>query len=84
MKVFTTKRFDRDYAKLSSELKNRVDEKLKFLIVNPEHSSLQFKKMQGTKIWEMKLTKGYRITFDKTSDTYILRRVGTHDILRRP
>jgi len=41
--------------------------------------------MEGAKdIWEMRVTANYRITFQTTGDTAILRRVGSHDVLRRP
>ncbi len=41
--------------------------------------------VEGRKIWEARLTRGYRFTFVIDGDTYILRRVGSHDeTLRRP
>lgn len=33
-------------------------------------------------IWEGRITKSYRFTYHTEGDTYILRRVGTHDILK--
>jgi hypothetical protein len=35
-------------------------------------------------IWEGRITQGYRFTFQIVGDIYLLRRIGTHDILRRP
>jgi len=36
-------------------------------------------------IWEMSITMNYRVTFEyKTANTILLRKVGTHDILRTP
>ena len=35
-------------------------------------------------IWEARVTKGYRLTFEIVDDVYLLRRVGTHDILKKP
>ncbi len=35
-------------------------------------------------IWEAKVTKGYRFTFQIEEQTYLIRRVGPHDILRSP
>ena len=41
--------------------------------------------MRGTQdIWEFRVTRGYRLTLNITSDGYILRKVGTHDTLRQP
>jgi mRNA-degrading endonuclease YafQ of YafQ-DinJ toxin-antitoxin module len=39
--------------------------------------------MQGLKdIWEASMTMSYRLTFQRAGDTIILRRVGTHDVLK--
>jgi len=35
-------------------------------------------------IWEGRITKSYRFTYQIEGDTYVLRRVGTHDILKNP
>lgn len=35
-------------------------------------------------IWEGRVTGGYRFTFQIEGDVYILRKVGTHDILKKP
>ncbi len=41
--------------------------------------------MEGTHdIWEGRITKGYRFTFQVHQDSYLLRRIGTHDILTAP
>lgn len=39
---------------------------------------------EGRDIWEARVTQGYRFTFAIEGDTYILYRVGPHDIERRP
>ena len=50
---------------------------------NSRHNSLGVKKMQGTwGIWEMRISKSYRLTFQKKGEAVILRNVGTHDILK--
>jgi len=52
---------------------------------NPRHPSLRMKKMEGfSSIWEIRVTEGYRLTLQVDGDTYLLRRVGSHDILKRP
>jgi hypothetical protein len=40
--------------------------------------------LEGRDIWEARVTGGYRFTFVIEGDTYILRRVGAHDIERQP
>jgi len=40
--------------------------------------------MKGLKdIWEASVTMSYRITFHRSGDTALLRRIGTHDILKK-
>jgi mRNA-degrading endonuclease RelE of RelBE toxin-antitoxin system len=85
MKVQTTRPFDRDYAGLPEEFKERVDKQLALLMTNPRHPSLQLKRIRGTAdIWEVRVTAAYRLTLQVAGDTYILRRVGPHDVLRQP
>lgn len=85
MKLLPTERFRRDYLRLSEEIQDQIDGKLDLFLLSPRHPSLQVKKMQGTAdIWELRVSLGYRLTFQIQGDRYILRRVGTHDILRKP
>ena len=35
-------------------------------------------------IWEGRISSGYRFTFHIKIDMYILRKVGTHDVLLNP
>lgn len=85
MRLFTTKPFERDYAALPERIKELAKEKLTILIENPHHPSLRIKKMEDPRdIWEGRITKSYRFTFQMESDTYVLRRIGAHDILKRP
>ena len=53
------------------------------LLENPRHPSLQVKKMKGyDNRWEGRVTLHYRFTFSIDGDTYVLFRVGTHDLLK--
>ena len=46
---------------------------------------MNLKKMQDPRdIWECRITMSYRFTLQIGDDTYILRKVGTHDVLRNP
>ena len=84
MKLVFTHSFIRDYQALPDNLK-AVDNKLKLFLGNQRHPSLKIKKMQDPRdIWEGRITQGYRFTFQMAGEVCILRRLGTHDILRTP
>jgi mRNA-degrading endonuclease RelE of RelBE toxin-antitoxin system len=85
MKLFFTHSFIRDYQALPEPLRKSGDKKLKLFLDNPRHPSLNIKKMQDPReIWEGRITKGYRFTLQMDGETCLLRRLGTHDILRTP
>ncbi|MBI4689215.1 MAG: hypothetical protein HY754_02940 [Nitrospirae bacterium] len=80
-----TKRFVKDYAVLPDELKGRTEKAVSILLKGTHHPSLRLKKMEGRQgIWEIRVSDSYRLTFQISGDTYILRRVGTHDVLKKP
>jgi len=85
MKFILEPSFKEDFKRLTPQLKRRTEKSLQLLANNPCYHSLHFKKMQGTKdIWEVRVSKGYRITLQLTGTSYRLRHVGSHDRLRRP
>jgi addiction module RelE/StbE family toxin len=85
MRVAFTKPFKKDYKKLPSHIQEQTDKQIERLLENQNHPSLQIKKMAGHEsVWEARVTLDYRMTFQISDDTYMLRRVGTHPILRRP
>jgi addiction module RelE/StbE family toxin len=85
MRISFTKNFVREYRKLPEEIQKNVDKQLEMLMENPRHPSLNLKKMQDPRgIWECRVTYSYRFTFQIEDDTYILRKVGTHDTLKNP
>lgn len=68
-----TETFIRLYKKLPQEIKERT------------HPSLGHKKMAGQEsIYEVRVTKNYRLTYQKVGDIAYLRKIGTHDLLRNP
>lgn len=82
--VFTA-RFERLFRKLPQSIRRATYEKLDMLLSDPSHPSLRVKRVKGTvDIWETSVTMNYRITFEIAGETVILRRIGTHDILRSP
>ena len=80
MKLLFTYSFIRDYHALPDQLQKTVDKKLKLFLSNQRHPSLNIKKMQDPRdIWEGRITKGYRFTFQMEGEVCILRRLGTHE-----
>ena len=78
-------RFERGYRQLSPELKPRVQKALFQMEQNPRHPGLRVKRMQGTAdIWETRVTRSCRITFNWEGDLLLLRTVGDHDVLKHP
>jgi len=76
--------FRTDYRRLPREIQERVDQALLKLEADPPHPSLRVKKIRGTRdIWEARVTLAYRLTFQQEENILVLRRVGTHNILRK-
>lgn len=87
MKIVFTKPFVEDYRGLPHEIQLLVDKSLLFLEENPKHPSLRIKKILGTseKIFEGRVSRDYRFTFQIEKDIYLLRRVGPHNrALKKP
>jgi mRNA-degrading endonuclease YafQ of YafQ-DinJ toxin-antitoxin module len=85
MRIQTTGPFDRDFQLLPETIKGQTEKQLRLLLEDPHHPSLRMKKIKGhPKIWEGRITKSYRFTFQISGETYLLRRIGTHNILKTP
>lgn len=85
MLLLRTARFRKDYRGLPLEVRKRVRQALERFVSDPSHPSLRVKKMEGASgIWELRVSASYRITFEPSGGGVLLRRVGAHDVLRRP
>ena len=85
MRVARDPSFIRDFAGLPAAIQERAEKKLALFLTNPRHPSLQTHKMEGShEIWEGRITDDYRFTFRIAGDLYQLRRIGTHEIYKRP
>jgi mRNA-degrading endonuclease RelE of RelBE toxin-antitoxin system len=85
MQFLRTERFRKDFYRLPADLQTRTIAALERLAANPRHPSLHVKKMDGVAgIWELRVTDSYRVTFHRFPGGVLLRRVGTHGILRTP
>jgi len=78
----TTRTFDKSFPKLPLHIQERALAKLALYENEPRHPSLRVKKLKGTiDIWEMSVTKKYRITFQREGAVVLLRNIGSHAIL---
>lgn len=85
MQLLRTERFKKDFKRLPTEIQDRVGKALELFVSHPRHPSLHAKKMEGAPdIWELRVTDSYRITFQFVQEGVLLRRVGTHNVLRQP
>ncbi len=85
MKVFYSRAFKRDYRDLPKEIQAQADRQLARFVENARHPSLGVQKIQGAPrpIWEGRVTRGYRFTFEWEGDVAVLRRIGSHAIIDR-
>ena len=86
MQIKTTKTFDEEYHSLPERIKKQANKQISFLLEDLHHPSLRAKKLKGKEdIWEARVTRDYRLTFQIIGNTYLLRRIGKHEeILRKP
>jgi mRNA interferase RelE/StbE len=83
--IVFTRSFERLFKRLTKRIRNETYEKLALFLRDPAHPSLRVKRIRGTdRIWEMSITMNYRLTFEVDEQRVLLRRIGTHDVLRRP
>lgn len=83
--IYLTTTFERLFKRLPKQIRDEAFEKLELYVRDPAHPSLRAKRIRGTRaIWEMSVTMNYRITFELDGNRVILRRIGTHDILKTP
>ena len=85
MVIVRTERFKKDFQGLPAEIQQRLGKALELFWTDPRHPSLRVKKMEGAPgIWEFRVSQNCRVTFQYDGGTVILRRVGTHNVLRKP
>ena len=81
--IIFTKALRKGLSKTTHRIRKQVGQKLRFLLQGGHHPSLRTKKIKSEKdVYELSITKNYRLTFHIEGDTYVLRKVGT-DILGR-
>jgi addiction module RelE/StbE family toxin len=86
-KIKFSRRFLKSYARLPAAVQEKIRKQLALLAENPRHPSLQTKPIQGASgIFEARIDRDYRLTYERESDdTLLLRVVGKHDeALKKP
>lgn len=74
--------FWREYFALPEEIRRRADKQYLLLKSNPQHPSLQFKKIRdrhGREIWSARVTLSYRALAIKREYGYLWFWIGDHD-----
>jgi mRNA-degrading endonuclease RelE of RelBE toxin-antitoxin system len=85
MQLLRAERFKKDFKRLPTAIQERTGKALELFLSNSRHPSLHVKKMEGApSIWELRVSDNYRITFQFVQEGVLLRRVGTHHVLRQP
>lgn len=81
-----SRRFHKDYCKLTNDLKDLVDGKLQDLTENPRPPGLAFEKLQGYSnpdVYTVHITGNYKASMEIDGSHAFLRRVATHDEIDR-
>ena len=76
-----TEHFWRAYYELPAEIKTRADRQFLALKNNPQHPSLQFKKVgtsRGQEVWSARVTLNYRALALKRSAGFLWFWIGDH------
>lgn len=76
-----TEGFWRAYQALALEIRNRADKQFALLKSNPQHPSLQFKKVgesRSQEVWSARVTLNYRALALKRADGFLWFWIGDH------
>ena len=86
MRIARTESFKKAWRQLTEEQKASGRKAIEILITNMRYPGLRVKKIKGTEyIWEARVSRSLRMTFQIEGDTIILRNIGQHDeTLDRP
>ena len=86
MKITRTARFKKAWQELTEEEKEMGRKALRNLATDLRYPALKVKKMQGVEhIWEARVSRSLRMTFEIEGDRIVLRNIGRHDeTLERP
>jgi mRNA-degrading endonuclease RelE of RelBE toxin-antitoxin system len=86
VRIARTDRFKKAWDQLTDEQKALARKAIENLVAGMQYPGLRVKKIKGTEyIWEARVSRLLRMTFQIVGDTIILRNIGQHDeTLGRP
>jgi mRNA-degrading endonuclease RelE of RelBE toxin-antitoxin system len=80
MPIVITERFAKAYAKLPRHVWAKVDKALRLLDEDFRHPGLRARAVEGTQgIYEARVDRKHRLTYERDGDRLIMRNVGKHD-----
>ncbi len=80
MRIDRTDPFKKAFANLEDTDKRRAEKALRFLEENLGHPSLRVKRVRKTRrIWEARVSRDIRMTFEFQGEIILLRNIGRHD-----
>ncbi len=80
MRIARTETFKEAWAHLGERQKALARKTVTHLMEDMRYPALRVKKMKGTDfIWEARVSRSVRITFQIEDDIIILRNIGAHD-----
>lgn len=85
MKIFYTKKFEREYKKLNKEIKLKLESRENVFRKNPHSATLKTHKLLGAlgDFWSFSVDFNYRVIFEFVDDNNIFfHSVGNHDIYK--
>jgi hypothetical protein len=86
MPIEFTERFVKQYAQLPKTVQQKVDKALVILDADFRHPGLRSHPVESAPgVFEAYVDRRYRMTFERHSDTFVMRNVDNHDeCLRNP
>lgn len=80
MRIAWSGMFNDAWSKLTSEEKQLSRKAMDKLVLDIRYPSLRVKKIQGAEgIWEARVSRSIRLTFEIAGNMIVLRNVGQHD-----
>ena len=79
MRFALTARFKRDYRKAATDVQERTDKALKFLLSDLQHPSLRAKIVdERRRIWQARVSDSWRIQFQIADDSLLVLQLFSH------
>lgn len=85
-RIIRTQAFRAAYAQLPTGVRKVVEEKIRLLVENPAHPSLQVHRLhhiRTQKVWICYISMNRRLLYQYKDDAVYLRDVGKHSIVER-